>query len=81
VQDELQAWPARCAMLICAARSCTDAVRVAIRPSTVHAELQTLCSNTHWPDSAALVKLARANQFEARRPSQRSAAAHRNNAC
>jgi hypothetical protein len=49
VQDELQAWPARCAMLICAARSCTDAVRVAIRPSTVHAELQTLCSNTHWP--------------------------------
>ena len=34
VQDELQAWPARRAMLICAARSCTDAVRVAIRPST-----------------------------------------------
>ena len=46
VQDELQAWPARCAMLIYAARSCTDAVRVAIRPSTVHAELQTLCSAT-----------------------------------
>jgi hypothetical protein len=81
VQDELQAWPAWCAMLICAARSCTDAVRVAIRPSTVHAELQTLCSNTHGPDSAALVKLARANQFEARRPSQRSALAHRNLAC
>jgi hypothetical protein len=80
VQDELQAWPARRAMLICAARSCTDAVRVAIRPSTVHAELRTLCRNTHWPDSAAaaLVKLARANQFEARRPSQRSAPAHRN---
>jgi hypothetical protein len=76
VQDELHAWPARCAMLIYAARSCTDAVRVAIRPSTVHAELQTLCSNTHRPDSAALVKLARANQ--ARRPSQRSAPAHRN---
>jgi hypothetical protein len=34
VQDELQAWPAKCAMLICAARSCTDAMRVAIRPST-----------------------------------------------
>jgi hypothetical protein len=78
VQDELQAWPARRAMLIYAARSCTDAVRVAIRPSTVHAELQTLCSKTHWPDSAALVKLARANQSEARRPSQRSAPAHRN---
>jgi hypothetical protein len=54
---------------------------VSIRPSTVHAELQTLCSNRHWPDSAALVKLARANQFEARRPSQRSAPAHRNLAC
>ena len=78
VQDEVQAWPARRAIRICAARSCTDAVRVAIRPSTVHAELQTLCSNTHWPDSAALVKLARANQFEARRSSQRSAPAHRN---
>jgi hypothetical protein len=48
VQDELQAWPARRAMLIRAARSCTDAVRVAIRPSTVHAEVQTLCSHTHW---------------------------------
>jgi hypothetical protein len=119
VQDELQAWPARCAILIYAARSCTDAVRVAIRPSTVHAELQTLCSNAlaDWSigradwckpapldggvayrlgsfiiktasskknalaDSAALVKLAPASQFEARRPSQRSAAAHRNPAC
>ena len=28
---------------------CSDAVRAAIRPSTVHAEVQTLCSNTHWP--------------------------------
>ena len=46
--DELHAWPARRAMLIRAARSCTDAVRAAIRPSTVHAEVQTLCSHTHW---------------------------------
>jgi hypothetical protein len=46
VQDELQAWPARRAMLIRAARPCTDAVCAAIRPSTVHAEVQTLCSNT-----------------------------------
>ena len=48
VLDELQAWPARRVMLICAARSGAEAVRVAIRPSTVHAELQTLCSNPHW---------------------------------
>ena len=73
VQDELKAWPARCAMLICAARSCTDAVRVAIRPSTVHAELQTLCRNTHGPDSAALVKLARENSSK---PVGRRSAAH-----
>jgi hypothetical protein len=49
VLDELHAWPARRAMLIRAARLRTNAVRVAIRPSTVHAEVQTLCSNTHWP--------------------------------
>ena len=48
VQDELQAWPARRAMLICASASCTEAVRAAILPSTVHAEVRTLCSNTHW---------------------------------
>jgi hypothetical protein len=78
---ELQAWPAQCAMLICAARLRTDAVRAAIRPSTVHAELQTLCSNTHWLIPAALAQLARAKPFEARRPSQRSAPAHRNPAC
>jgi hypothetical protein len=35
VLDELHAWPARRAMLIYAARLRTDAVRVAIRPSTV----------------------------------------------
>ena len=35
VLDELHAWPARRAMLIRAARLCTDAVREAIRPSTV----------------------------------------------
>ena len=49
MQDELHAWPARRAMLLYAARLCTDAVREAIRPSTVHAEVQTLCTNTHWP--------------------------------
>jgi hypothetical protein len=81
VQDELRAWPARRAMLIRAARLCTDAVRVAIRPSTVHAEVQTLLQQHALADSAALVKFACAKPFEARRPSRCRALAHRNVAC
>ena len=60
---------------------CTDAVRVAIRPSTVHAEVQTLLHQHALADSAALVKPARATQSEARRPSHRRAPAHPNLAC